>query len=60
MVLTASLHVWCPVNMNILAPKIGVLQKGRKKQNYDFLENSSNDFAFMETIIQNIAAYMIS
>jgi hypothetical protein len=60
MVLTASVHVWCPVNMNILAPKIGVLQMGPKKQNYDFLENSSNDSAFMETVIKNKAAQMVS
>jgi hypothetical protein len=42
--------------MNVLAPKIGFLQMGLKKQNYDFLKNSSNDFAFMETVIQNKTA----
>jgi hypothetical protein len=56
MVLTASVHVWCPVNMNIPAPELGVLQMGPKKQNYNFLENGCNDFAFMETIIKNKTA----
>jgi hypothetical protein len=34
----------CPVNMNILAPEIKVLQMGPKIQNCDFLENDSDSF----------------
>jgi hypothetical protein len=33
-----------PVLMTILAPRLGTLQIGPKKQNYDFLENGCNDF----------------
>jgi hypothetical protein len=33
-----SIRVWCPVNMNILAPKIGAFWMDPKKKNGDFLE----------------------
>jgi hypothetical protein len=33
-----------PVNMKILACKIGALQIDHKKQHGDFLKNGSNDF----------------
>jgi hypothetical protein len=34
----------CPMNMNILAPKIGVFRMGPKKQSYDFLGNFYDNF----------------
>jgi hypothetical protein len=39
-----SVIVWCPMYMNIIAPKTGALQMGSKTLNDDFLENYSNDF----------------
>jgi hypothetical protein len=33
-----SITIWCPMNMNILAPKIAAFQMGPKKRNDDFLE----------------------
>jgi hypothetical protein len=39
-----SIRGWCPLNMNILMPKIPALQVGPEKQNGQFLGNGSNDF----------------
>jgi hypothetical protein len=38
------------VNVNIPAPKIGILQMYLKKQNGDFLKNVSDDFDYISLI----------
>jgi hypothetical protein len=35
---------WCPLNENILSPKIGTFQMGPKTPNGDFPKNNSNEF----------------
>jgi hypothetical protein len=42
--MSSSIVGQCPINMNILTTKTGILQIGLRKQNYDFLENDPNDF----------------
>jgi hypothetical protein len=39
-----SITVRCPVNLKILAPRIGAVQMDPKMQIGDFLENDYNDF----------------
>jgi hypothetical protein len=40
----------CPVNLNIPAPKIRPLYLIPKIQNFNFLENSHNDFNYIPVI----------
>jgi hypothetical protein len=39
-----------PVNMDILAPKIGDLHSDPRTQNFSFLKNGSNSFDYISTI----------
>jgi hypothetical protein len=52
-----SITLWCPVNMNILAPKIGAFHIGPKKIDGGFLEKVLMILIifeqFMETIFLN-------
>jgi hypothetical protein len=38
---------WCPVNVNILAPKLGALWSSRPKQNDSFLEKGCCDYDYI-------------
>jgi hypothetical protein len=40
----------CPMNMNILAPRLGALQKGLRNQDEDHFENGTNGFDYISVI----------
>jgi hypothetical protein len=48
------------MNLNIPAPKSGVLQIGPKIRNGDFLENGSNDFDYISLIYGDISLNRIA